>query len=42
MVGRKIGDALQVVNVADHQIREKARKMGAPADLETLFEELAK
>lgn len=40
MVGRKVGDALQVVDVADHQIREKARKMGAPADLEALFEEL--
>lgn len=40
MVGRKVGDALQVVNVADHQIREKARKMGAPADLEALFEKL--
>ena len=40
MVGRKVGDALQVVDVADHQIREKARKMGAPADLEALFETL--
>jgi type III restriction enzyme len=40
MVGRKIGDTLQVVDVADHQTREKARKMGAPADLEALFEEL--
>jgi type III restriction enzyme len=39
MVGRKVGDALQVVDVADHQAREKARKMGAPADLEALFEE---
>ena len=39
MVGRKVGDALQVVDVADHQTREKARKMGAPADLEALFEE---
>lgn len=38
MVGRKVGDALQVVDVADHQIREKARKMGAPADLQALFE----
>lgn len=38
MVGRKVGDALQVVDVADHQIREKARKMGAPADLQSLFE----
>jgi type III restriction enzyme len=37
MVGRKIGDTLQVVDVADHQIREKARKMGAEADLEALF-----
>lgn len=40
MVARKIGDTLQVVDVADHQIREKARKMGAPADLEALFETL--
>lgn len=38
MVGRKVGDALQAVDVADHQIREKARKMGAPADLQALFE----
>ena len=37
MVGRKVGDALHVVDVADHQVREKARKMGAPADLEALF-----
>ena len=41
MVGRKIGDILQVVDVADHQTREKARKMGAPADLEALFETLS-
>lgn len=40
MVGRKVGDALQVVDVSEHQIREKARKMGAPADLEALFETL--
>ena len=40
MVGRKVGDALQIVDVADHQTREKARKMGAPADLEALFEAL--
>ncbi len=40
MVGRKVGDALQVIDVADHQVREKARKMGAPADLEALFETL--
>jgi type III restriction enzyme len=33
MVGRKVGDALQVVDVADRQTREKARKMGAPAEL---------
>lgn len=37
MVGRKIGDALQVVDVSDHRVRSKARKMGAPADLEALF-----
>jgi type III restriction enzyme len=30
MVGRKVGDRLQVVDVADHKVREKARKMGAP------------
>ena len=42
MVGRKIGDILQVVDVADHQTREKARKMGAPADLEALFKSLLK
>lgn len=40
MVGRKIGDTLEVVDVADHKVREKARKMGAAADLEALFEEL--
>lgn len=40
MVGRKVGDALQVVDVAEHKIREKARKMGSPADLEALFEHL--
>jgi type III restriction enzyme len=39
MLGRKVGDKLQVVDVADHKTREKARKMGAPADLEALFEE---
>jgi len=38
LVGRKVGDNLQVVDVADHQIREKARKMGAPADMESLFD----
>ena len=41
MVGRKVGDDLQVIDVADHQIRGKARKMGASADLEALFDELA-
>ena len=40
MVGRKVGDALEVVDVANHQIREKARKMEAAADLEALFEAL--
>lgn len=40
MVGRKVGDDLQVVDVADYQTREKARKMGAPADLEALFDSL--
>ena len=40
MVGRKVSDALQIVDVADHKIREKARKMGAPADLQALFENL--
>jgi type III restriction enzyme len=37
MVGRKLGDSLQVVDVADFRTRERARKMGAPADLEALF-----
>ncbi len=40
MVGRKIGDTLQVVDVADHQTREKARKMGAAEDLEALFNDV--
>jgi hypothetical protein len=40
MVGRKIGDTLHVIDVADHQTRENARKMGAPADLEALFQEV--
>lgn len=40
MVGRMIGGVLQVVDVSDHKIREKARKMGAPADLESLFADL--
>ncbi len=40
MVGRKVGNVLQVVDVADHKIREKARKMGSPADLEALFKGL--
>ena len=35
-----MGDILEVVDVADHQVREKARKMGAPANLESLFEEI--
>jgi hypothetical protein len=39
MLGRKVGDKLQIVDVADHKTREKARKMGAPADLEALFGE---
>ena len=41
MVGRKVGSKLQVVDVADHEIRGRALKMGAPADLEALFEECA-
>ena len=40
MVGRKVGDKLEVVDVADRKTREKARKMGAPADLEALFDEV--
>lgn len=40
MVGRMVGEKLEVVDVADHKIREKARKMGASADLESLFEEI--
>ena len=35
-----LGHVLQVVDVADHQIRNKARRMEAPADLEALFEEV--
>jgi type III restriction enzyme len=38
MVGRKIGNTLQTVDVADHQVRQRARVMGAPADLESLFQ----
>lgn len=40
MVGRKRGSELQVVDVADHKARERARQMGAPADLEALFDKL--
>lgn len=39
MVGRKVGEKLEVVDVSDHTIRAKARQMGAAADLEALFEE---
>ena len=40
MIGRKVGAKLEVVDVADFKTREKARKMGAPADLEALFAEV--
>jgi hypothetical protein len=40
MVGRKVGDTLEIVDVSDHKTREQARKMGAPADLQALFEEV--
>ena len=39
MVGRRSATVASL-DVADHQIREKARKMGAPADLEALFDKL--
>ncbi len=40
MVGRKVGEQLEVIDVADHKVREKARKMEASADLESLFGEI--
>jgi hypothetical protein len=40
MVGRKVGDMLQIIGVSDHKTREQARKMGSPADLQSLFEEV--
>jgi len=40
MVGRKVGNKLEVVDVADRKTRERARNMGAPADLEALFDDL--
>lgn len=40
LVGRKFGETLEVVDVADLKFREKARRMGAPADLESLFAEV--
>jgi type III restriction enzyme len=40
MLGRKSGTTLEVVDVNNTKIRAKARKMGAPADLESLFEEV--
>lgn len=40
MLGRKSGPSLEVVDVNDTNTRAKARQMGAPADLESLFEEL--
>lgn len=33
-------ERLKKAIVADHKTREKARKMGAPADLQALFDEL--
>lgn len=38
LVGRKKGGRLEIVNVADGSVREKARRMQSPNDLEALFE----
>ena len=38
IVGRKKDDTKQIIDVSDDKIRKKALKMGAPADLEALFE----
>jgi type III restriction enzyme len=38
LIVRKKGKGY-VVDVADHKIRDRARKMGAPTDLAALFEE---
>ncbi|MDR5726524.1 MAG: hypothetical protein RB191_03545 [Terriglobia bacterium] len=38
VVGRKKDGVLQIVDVSNDKIRAKARAMGAPADLEALFE----
>ncbi|MCC3246415.1 DEAD/DEAH box helicase family protein [Methylocystis sp. WRRC1] len=40
MVGRKKDGKLQVVDVSDDNVRQKALKMGAPADLEALFDQV--
>jgi type III restriction enzyme len=40
MVGRKKDGIIQVVDVSDAKTRARALKMGAPADLEALFEEV--
>ena len=39
MVGRKKDGVIQVVDVSDARIRAKALRMGAPADLEALFDD---
>jgi hypothetical protein len=41
IIGRKKDGKLQIVDVSDAKVREKARKMGAPADLEALFDSAA-
>jgi type III restriction enzyme len=38
MVGRKKGGTFEIVDVSDAKVRVKALKMGAPADLESLFD----
>ncbi|MDR3571712.1 MAG: DEAD/DEAH box helicase family protein [Candidatus Pacebacteria bacterium] len=40
MVGRKKDGKIQVVDVSDNTVRKLALKMGAPADLEALFEDV--
>ena len=40
MIGRKKDGVIQVVDVSDAKTRAHALKMGAPADLEALFEDV--
>jgi type III restriction enzyme len=37
LIGRKVGKQLQIADMNDPTTREKARKMGSPNDLESLF-----